>query len=207
MQEVNDAVGAIGTNEPDSLQSGAVFENTRSYVMWGVGAMRDRLGVAADEHDPARLAAIAARAVAGWAPEFRTLVALADPTTLSQFAIRTSTVVGPWPTGRVTLIGDAIHAMTPYRGIGANMALEDAVRLKRAIVAGARRERDLFAAIGAYESEMRDYGFRAARNSLKAMRQSVDAGALSLTAQRLMLRTIDRLPPVKRWMASRMGRD
>jgi 2-polyprenyl-6-methoxyphenol hydroxylase-like FAD-dependent oxidoreductase len=87
------------------------------------------------------------------------------------------------------------------------MALEDAVRLKRAIVAGARRERDLLDAIGAYESEMRDYGFRAAGNSLRAMRQSVDAGALSLTAQRLMLRTIDRLPPVKRWMASHMGRD
>lgn len=207
MQEVNDAVGAIGTNDPGSTEAGAVFENTRSYVMWGLGATRARLGVAADEHDPARLAPIAARAVARWAPEFRTLVALADPTTLSQFAIRTSTVVGPWPTGRVTLIGDAIHAMTPYRGIGANVALEDAVRLKRAIVAGARRERDLLDAIGTYESEMRDYGFRAARNSLRAMRQSVDAGALSLSAQRLMLRTIDRLPPIKRWMASRMGRD
>ena len=207
VREISDAVGAIGTNDPGSTDSGAVFENTRSYVMWGVGAMRDRLGVAADEHDPTRLGAIASRAVAGWAPEFRTLVALADPTTLSQFAIRTSTVVGPRSTGRVTLIGDAIHAMTPYRGIGANMALEDALRLKRAIVAGARRERDLLDAIGAYESEMRDYGFRAARNSLRAMRQSVEAGALSLTAQRLMLRTIDRLPPLKRWMASRMGRD
>lgn len=207
MQEVNDAVGAIGSNEPDSMQCGAVFENTRSYLMWGLNARRERLGVAADEHDAARLAEIAARAVAGWAPEFRNLIALADPTTLSQFAIRTSTVVRPWPTGRVTLIGDAIHAMTPYRGIGANIALEDAVRLKRAIVAGARRERELFDAIGAYESEMRDYGFRAARNSLNAMRESVDAGALGLTTQRLMLRTIDRLPPVKRWMASRMARD
>jgi len=207
MQEVNDVAGPIGANEADSVQSGAVFENTRSYVMWGVGAKRARLGMDADEHDPARLAAIATHAVAGWAPGFRTLVALADPSTLSQFAIRTSTVVGPWPTGRVTLLGDAIHAMTPYRGIGANMALEDAVRLKRAIVAGARRERDLFAAVAAYESEMRDYGFRAAGNSLRAMRQSVDAGALSLTAQRLMFRAIDRLPPVKRWMASRMGRD
>ncbi|HEY1542770.1 MAG TPA: NAD(P)/FAD-dependent oxidoreductase [Xanthobacteraceae bacterium] len=206
-QEVHEAAGAIGTNEADGTQSDAVFENTRSYVMWGLGAMRERLGIAADEHDPARLADIAARAVARWAPEFRALVDLAHPTTLSQFAIRTSTIVGPWPTGRVTLLGDAIHAMTPYRGIGANMALEDALRLKRALVAGAQCQRDLFDAIGGYEGEMRDYGFYAARNSLKAMRQSVDAGTLSLTAQRLMLRTIDRLPPVKRWMASRMGRD
>jgi 2-polyprenyl-6-methoxyphenol hydroxylase-like FAD-dependent oxidoreductase len=206
-QKVSPSLGAIGGNDPDSEQSDAVFENTRSYVMWGLGATRERLRVAATEHDPAKLATIAARAVARWAPEFRNLIALADPTTLSQFAIRTSTAVGPWTTGRVTLIGDAIHAMTPYRGIGANMALEDAVRLKRALVAGARGERDLLAAIAAYEREMRDYGFRAARNSLAAMRQSVGAGPLRLTAQRLMFRAIDRLPPVKRWMASRMGRD
>ena len=211
VQDVPPAAGAIGANEPASGEAGgepsAVFENTRSYVMWGIGATRARLAMDPNEHDPARLAAIAARAVATWAPGFRTLIASADPTTLSQFAIRTSTPISAWPTGRVTLIGDAIHAMTPYRGIGANMALEDALRLKRAIVAGASGERDLFGAIGDYETQMRDYGFRAARNSLNAMRQSVDAGAWSLTWQRLMLRTIDRLPPVKRWMASRMGRD
>ncbi len=205
-QEVADAAGAIGGNEPGNAQDGAVFENTRSCVMWGLGATREKLGVDGSEHDPARLAAIASRAVARWAREFRELIALADPGTLSQFAIRTSTPVGPWPTGRVTLLGDAIHAMTPYRGIGANMALEDAVRLKRALAAAARGERDLFDAIGAYEREMRGYGFRAARTSLRAMRQSVDAGPARLTAQRLIFRAIDRLPPVKRWMAAGMGR-
>ena len=97
--------------------------------------------------------------------------------------------------------------MTPYRGIGANMALEDAVRLKRAIVASARGERDLFDAIGDYEAAMRDYGFGAACRSLTAMRQSVDVPPLRLAWQRLVFRAIDRLPPVKRWMASRMGRD
>jgi 2-polyprenyl-6-methoxyphenol hydroxylase-like FAD-dependent oxidoreductase len=185
-----------------------VFESTRSYVMWGIGAKRAKLaGLDADEHDPAKLAAIARRTVARWAPEFRDLIALADPTTLSQFSIRTSTPVAPWPTGRVTLLGDAIHAMTPYRGIGANMALEDAVRLKRALVAAARGESDVFDAIGGYEDAMRDYAFRAVRNSLQAMNGAVDAGAMRLTLQRLMFRTIDRLPPLKRWMGSRMGRD
>jgi salicylate hydroxylase len=208
LQEVAPATGAIGGNEPGGEPSSAVFENTRGYVMWGVAATRERLGVSeTNAHDPAQLAALAARAVAGWAPAFRNLIALADPTTLSQFSIRTSTPVGPWPTGRVTLIGDAIHAMTPYRGIGANMALEDAVRLKRALVAAARGEQDLFAAISTYEEEMRDYGFRSVHNSLQAMRSAVDAGQVRLTLQRLMFRAIDRMPPVKRWMASRMGRD
>ena len=202
------ADGAIGGNEPGSEASGAVFENTRSYVMWGLGAKRHKLaGLDANEHDPANLAAVAQRTVAGWAPEFRDLIALADPTTLSQFSIRTSVPVAPWPTGRVTLLGDAIHAMTPYRGIGANMALEDAVRLKRALVAAARGERDLFEAIGGYEDAMRDYAFRAVRNSLQAMNGAVDAGPLRLTLQRAMFRAIDRLPAAKRWMGSRMGRD
>ena len=97
--------------------------------------------------------------------------------------------------------------MTPYRGIGANMALEDAVRLKRALAAAARGESDVFDAIGDYEEEMRDYAFRAVSKSLQAMKGAVDAGAVRLTLQRLLFRTIDRLPPLKRWMGSRMGRD
>jgi 2-polyprenyl-6-methoxyphenol hydroxylase-like FAD-dependent oxidoreductase len=206
LQDVAPAAGAIGGNE-SSEHSDAVFENTRSYVMWGLGAKRERLGVSeANAHDPTQLAALAACAVAGWAPAFRDLIALADPTTLSQFSIRTSTPVGPWPTGRVTLLGDAIHAMTPYRGIGANMALEDAMRLKRALVTAARGEQDLLGAVGDYEAAMRDYGFRAATRSLDAMRQSIEVPPLRLTAQRLMFRAIDRLPPVKRLMARTMGR-
>jgi salicylate hydroxylase len=208
LQDVAPSAGAIGGNEPGSEVLGAVFENTRSYVMWGLGARRERLGVSgANAHDPAQLAALAVRAVAGWAPEFRDLIALSDPTTLSQFSIRTSTPVGPWPTGRVTLLGDAIHAMTPYRGIGANMALEDAVRLKRALVAAARGEQELLESVGAYESAMRVYGCGAAQRSLMAMRQAVDVGPLRLAWQRLFFRTVDRVPALKRWMANGMGRD
>jgi len=185
------------------------FDNSRSYLMWALGARRHKLGLdgGAEALQGEPLRAIALDAMAAWDDRFKALVRLADPGTINAIAMRSARPVAPWPTRRITLIGDAIHSMTPYRGIGANMALEDAVRLKRAIVAGAHGERDLFGAIGDYETQMRDYGFRAARNSLKAMRQSVDAGAFSLTMQRLMLRTMDRLPPMKRWMAARMGRD
>ena len=37
-----------------------------------------------------------------------------------------------WSRGRVTLLGDAAHAMLPFLGMGAAMAIEDAMILARA---------------------------------------------------------------------------
>ena len=59
---------------------------------------------------------------------------------------------------RITLLGDAIHAMTPYRGIGANIALKDAVRLRDAMVAGDPASEPLIEAIHATRPAMLRYG-------------------------------------------------
>jgi salicylate hydroxylase len=40
-----------------------------------------------------------------------------------------------WTLGRVTMLGDAAHPMTPFLGQGACMALEDALLLGRAFAA------------------------------------------------------------------------
>jgi salicylate hydroxylase len=53
-----------------------------------------------------------------------------------------------WSKGRATLLGDSAHAMLPYLGTGAGMALEDACVLAAAI---ARQGDDLGAALAAYQ--------------------------------------------------------
>jgi 2-polyprenyl-6-methoxyphenol hydroxylase-like FAD-dependent oxidoreductase len=97
--------------------------------------------------------------------------------------------------------------MTPYRGIGANVAIKDAARLKRALDAARRGERALDNAIHDYETGMLDYGFRAVRNSLKAMHQTVTDSLPALMLSRLTLRAINTLPPVKHIVARRLGEE
>jgi len=53
-----------------------------------------------------------------------------------------------WSRGRATLLGDSAHAMLPYLGTGAGMALEDACVLAAAV---ARETDDIAAALADYE--------------------------------------------------------
>jgi salicylate hydroxylase len=209
LQEVSGGpIDGFGDNEPALAGAGNLYDNTRSYLMWALSTKREKFGLGDVERaDCAALAAAAVRAMAGWSRAFCDLVGLADPTTISCLPIRTSVPVAPWRTGRITLLGDAIHSMTPYRGIGANVAIKDAARLKRALVAAHHGERDLVDAIHDYEAAMLDYGFRAVRNSLKAMQQTVTDSLPALMMSRLTMRAINALSPVKRMVASRLGEE
>jgi salicylate hydroxylase len=184
-------------------------DDRRSYLMWALGSQREKFGRdgTVEELPGEPLRTIALRAMAAWDERFKTLVRLADVSTISAIAMRTSRPVAPWPTRRVTLIGDAIHSMTPYRGIGANIALKDAVRLRDALVAAARGERPLIDAIRAYETGMIDYGFKAVRQSLRAMEQATTDNAMARIMSRAAFRAIERLPPLKRWLAAGLGNE
>ena len=93
------------------------------------------------------------RAVEGWHPALRGVVERIDRETLFAISFGRLDPTPAWEPSRVTLIGDAIHAMLPTLGQGANMALRDA-----SVLAGRLADAiDPVAAIGAYEAEMRGY--------------------------------------------------
>jgi 2-polyprenyl-6-methoxyphenol hydroxylase-like FAD-dependent oxidoreductase len=190
-----------------STPGGSHLDNTRSYLMWALSQRREQLGFGGkvEALDSERLKAIALRTMAGWNKRFRDLVHLADPDTVSMITIRTSVPVAPWKTGRVTLLGDAIHSMTPYRGIGANIALKDAMRLRDALVAAHNGERDLLEAISDYEEDMIRYGFTAVEKSRLAMEQTLTKSEVQRKISRAALRIIDKLPVLKPWFFRRMA--
>jgi 2-polyprenyl-6-methoxyphenol hydroxylase-like FAD-dependent oxidoreductase len=141
-----------------------------------------------------------------WHPDLRQLIALADPLSFFPINIRTSVPVPQWPTTNVTLIGDAIHTMTPGRGVGANTALRDARLLGQKLAAARDGQVPLLAAIRDYETQMIGYGFDAVRKSRKQMTASNPiytpvVGRVVLAATRTMMRVINHIPAAKNAMA------
>ena len=91
--------------------------------------------------------------------------------------------------------------------IRANVALKDAMLLCAALTAASRGRRPLLEAIHDYEAGMRDYGFRAVHTSLRAMNQAIVESRLRAMRSRMVLRLINRMPPLKRRMLERMGEE
>jgi 2-polyprenyl-6-methoxyphenol hydroxylase-like FAD-dependent oxidoreductase len=144
-----------------------------------------------------------------WHPNLRRLFELTDSSTCFPINIKTSVPLDPWPASNVTLIGDAVHTMTPGRGVGANTALRDAVLLCGRIIDVAEGRLDLVTAIGRYEAKMIKYGFDAV---LKSREQMTDKdpihkpviGRAVLGLMRTAMRVTNHLRPLRKRMARSM---
>jgi 2-polyprenyl-6-methoxyphenol hydroxylase-like FAD-dependent oxidoreductase len=95
------------------------------------------------------------RAIEGWHPAARGIVERVELDSLFMIPFGRLEPPVPWTPSRVTLIGDAAHAMLPTLGMGGNLALMDAARLTDAI--SSADPDGVTDAIGAAEAEMREY--------------------------------------------------
>jgi 2-polyprenyl-6-methoxyphenol hydroxylase-like FAD-dependent oxidoreductase len=166
------ALGLVQFPEPPAAAAARLAPGVRltageDYVMWSLAARRGVLGRDDDlfARGPAALHALAAEAVAGWHPQLRAIVDRATAAATFAVAVRSAIPINSWTPTPVTLLGDAIHAMAPSQGSGANLALLDAAELAEALAAGGP------AAIGGYEAAMTRTGFAAVRASRKAARR------------------------------------
>jgi 2-polyprenyl-6-methoxyphenol hydroxylase-like FAD-dependent oxidoreductase len=201
----------IGGNTEELIKRwpGLQFDNTRDYINWGLSATKDKLPVNIMELGGAELVEVALDLTTSWHPNLRKLIELTDVGTCFPVNIRTSVPLDPWETTNVTLIGDAIHTMTPGRGVGANTALRDAVSLCRQLVAVRDGRSELLPAVREYEAKMIDYGFDAVVKS-RAQMTSADPvhkpviGRLALAGMRTAMRTVNNVPALKRRMRESM---
>jgi 2-polyprenyl-6-methoxyphenol hydroxylase-like FAD-dependent oxidoreductase len=116
---------------------GGLYWTAKLSAPAGVWPAKDQAGALAD----------LLRVLAGWHQPIVDIIAGTD--VLSGVVVTDISDREPvacWTVGRVTLLGDAAHPMSPGAGQGASMALEDAV-----VLAGLLRENaDVPAALGAY---------------------------------------------------------
>jgi 2-polyprenyl-6-methoxyphenol hydroxylase-like FAD-dependent oxidoreductase len=164
------------------------------HVVWAYAANRACYPSHVLDLDAAGLRDVVLDRIADWAPALRTLVTDADD--ISPVPLRCMPPLPTWQPTTVTLIGDAIHNMTPMAGIGANTALRDAAELTNALAAHPAP----MTAIATYENTMRTYANNALRISLRNAHNAASPARLPRHAFRTMLRLADNIPPLKRAM-------
>jgi 2-polyprenyl-6-methoxyphenol hydroxylase-like FAD-dependent oxidoreductase len=138
--------------------AGVALEPVEPYVMVSCSLMPGTVVPPAREwtaETAPRLRASMAQVVAGWHPALRGIVERIELESMFSIPFGRLDPAPPWEPSRVTLIGDAAHAMLPTLGMGANLSLRDAGALCTRLAAGG----DPVAAIGAYEAEMREVAY------------------------------------------------
>ena len=106
----------------------------RGRVCWFATANAPEGGKDAPPGSPAGAKATLSHLFSGWHRPVVDLVEAAEEGTILRTDIYDRVPLGErWGTGRVTLLGDAAHPMTPNLGQGACQAIEDAVVLARCL--------------------------------------------------------------------------
>jgi 2-polyprenyl-6-methoxyphenol hydroxylase-like FAD-dependent oxidoreductase len=132
-----------------------------------MGAQPDVIRAPNDDHSiigtPA--AEIAKALTADWHPHLKPLFKEMEESEAAFWKITCSTPTGvpEWRNEpRVTVIGDAVHSMTPAGGIGANTAVRDSALLGGLLAKAGGYQSDVTAA---YEGKMRIYASEAVKAS------------------------------------------
>ncbi|HEY2260998.1 MAG TPA: NAD(P)/FAD-dependent oxidoreductase [Streptosporangiaceae bacterium] len=190
----------VSTWRIDADQDGTDPESEAAgtFLVWAWAADRASYPADVDAFTPERLRDLVAARIAAWAPALRGLVAATDPGTIAPVSLRSMPALAAWPASDVTLLGDAIHNMTPMAGIGANTALRDADGLRQALLAPGPD--DITARVGRYEEQMRGYANQALALSTRNARNAASPRRLPRLAFRSALRIAESVSPAKRRM-------
>ncbi|KAE9367569.1 FAD/NAD(P)-binding domain-containing protein [Stipitochalara longipes BDJ] len=152
-----------------SVESQGRIPKTEDYMYWVLSGSADNVGLSDSE-----IYSLTGREAADWTmkltekwlPSFRCLFELQTPSQCAPLRLISAKPERPeWkPSARVTLLGDAAHAMMPAGGSGAKCALSDAALLLKLIVEEGVSEEMM----GKYIEGMWEYSLPAIQQSAMA---------------------------------------
>jgi salicylate hydroxylase len=169
-------------------------------LVWGLIAPAELLPGAV-HRSAAELIDAAQRSLRGWHPWLIDRIGESDPDRVAAFAFRAADPdadLTPWRPGRITALGDAIHAMPPTGGQAASTAIRDAGSLATHLREHLRGRVALGDALAAYHRELTSWARPAVRESLGPVRviRALRHPALQAVA-RPLLALADALPAVR----------
>jgi 2-polyprenyl-6-methoxyphenol hydroxylase-like FAD-dependent oxidoreductase len=171
------------------------------HLIWVLISSRSAYGDANPKAmDGETIRRIALKMTENWHPAFRRLIVDSDSTQVSAVPVLTSLPVEPWPSTNITVLGDAIHTMTPLQGLGGSSALRDAALLCQKLIEADRGGRHPVNAIREYEKLMINYGFAAVRRSAWFARIVVSNSRLIRNVLKMVLRVTTSIPLLTRQM-------
>ncbi len=151
--------------------SSSYEDEKKPMFSWTLTAHAETFGIPEDDklssYSGEQAAELSLKVTQGWAPELRSLFEHQDKTQTLMLRMTSGSPDGipqGADTPRVTLLGDAVHPMTPTTWSGANTALKDAETLGDLL-----RERGGWdeTVVGAYEEKMRTYAIPKVKLSLE----------------------------------------
>lgn len=178
------------TGDPDNTDVSAGAAN---YVVWAWAAAKNSYPDAVQRLNGAELKRLISDRTSTWGTPLRTLVEATAPDAISTVPLRTMPQLPRWESSSVTLLGDAIHNMTPMAGIGANTALRDADQMRRAFVS----DGTLIERVQEYEKVMRTYANQALALSTRNAKNAALVTPMNRCFFRLLLRASAVLPPLR----------
>jgi 2-polyprenyl-6-methoxyphenol hydroxylase-like FAD-dependent oxidoreductase len=128
------------------------------YVMWVLLVPSE--GAPDSASSAEQLHRFAVNALEGWDPAATRFVRDADVRATFRIILRTVPSIPDWQTRHITFLGDAVHAMSPAGGEGANTAMADAASVVAAFKTNG------IDGIAAYEHDMRQRARMALKRSM-----------------------------------------
>ena len=154
------------------------------YVVCIVGGRHERFPITHRQlriQTSAQIQQAALAVIEDWPEQARAAVAAGEPGSFFSVDMYSSVPGSLDRPTNVTLLGDAVHAMTPTLGRGANLALRDAALLGRALKAAADKSVSVADALAGYEAGLIEYGFSVVRESVAMGEQRMNQNPLPTT--------------------------
>ena len=136
--------------------------------------------------------------IEAWHPDIKKLIKEANHQSVALIPLKVMLPIKNWKVTNVTILGDAVHNMPPLYGMGANMALHDAVILSAQLNRSANGECSLSEALHLYQEKMLKDGFKALNTSMTYTKQAISNNILQRIISRAWFKLCAAIPFFKK---------